>query len=172
MRARWLLVPLTAIALTASATAAGAAPGGLDPNFGHGGIAITNGFGTPGDAAMQSNSDILVVVDSTFPTSEFHYVAGQIARDAANAIAVEPNGDVVVGGVHWLGSAVFGVARLTPGGTLDSTFGSGGTLTTTIQGDDAVSTLLPEPNDEIVAVDFTEDNSAGVSGVALARYFG
>ena len=111
-------------------------------------------------------------VDSSFPTSEFHYVAGQTARDAANTIAVQPNGDIVVGGVHWLGTAVFGLGRLTSGGVLDSTFGTAGTTTTSIQGDDAIGTLLAEPNNEIVAVGSTEDNSTGVSGVALARYFG
>ena len=111
-------------------------------------------------------------VDSSFPTSEFHYVAGQTARDSADAIAVEPNGDIVVGGSHWFGNAVFGLARLTPGGILDSTFGSGGVLTTTVQGDESVGTVLAQPNNEIVAVGFTENNSTGVSGVALARYFG
>ncbi len=109
-------------------------------------------------------------VDSSFPTSEFHYVAGQTARDSANTIAVEPNGDIVVGGVHWLGTAVFGLARLTSAGVLDSTFGTGGTTTTSIQGYDAIGTLLAEPNNEIVAVGSTEDNSTGVSGVSLARY--
>jgi hypothetical protein len=111
-------------------------------------------------------------VDSTFPSSEFHYVAGHTARDSSDAIAIEPNGDIVVGGAHWLGNAVFGLARLTPGGTLDSTFGSGGVLTTTVQGDESVGTLLAQPNNEIVAVGFTENNSTGVSGLALARYLG
>lgn len=111
-------------------------------------------------------------LDSGFPTSEFHYIAGQTARDSSDAIAIEPNGDVVVGGSHWLGNAVFGVARLSPAGTLDATFGSGGTTTTTIQGDESVAALLAQPNNELVAVGFTENNSTGVSGVALARYLG
>lgn len=111
-------------------------------------------------------------VDSSFPTAEFHYVAGQTARDSSRAIAVEPGGEIVVAGSHWLGTAVFGLARLTAGGSLDTTFGSGGTLTTTIQGDESVGSLLVQSNGEIIAVGFTEDNSTGVSGIALARYFG
>lgn len=111
-------------------------------------------------------------LDSSFPTAQFHYLAGQTARDSSDAIAVEPNGDIVVAGSHWFGNAVFGLARLTPSGALDSTFGSGGELTTTVQGDESVGSLLAQPNNEIVAVGFTENNSTGVSGVALTRYLG
>ncbi|MBV9338164.1 MAG: hypothetical protein JO243_19930 [Solirubrobacterales bacterium] len=110
-------------------------------------------------------------LDSSFTSNPFHYLTGVTARDGSNAIAIEPNGDVVVGGSHWLGTAVLGLARLTPGGSLDPTFGSQGVLTTTVQGDESVGTLLAQGNN-IVAVGFTEDNSTSTAGVALARYLG
>jgi Domain of unknown function (DUF5122) beta-propeller len=70
-------------------------------------------------------------------------------------------------------TSTFGVARFTSTGALDTTFGSAGTPTTDIQGDESVAGgLLVQPNGEIIAVGFTENNSTGVSGVALARYTG
>lgn len=110
-----------------------------------------------------------------FASSEIHYspLDPNSSRDSGNEIAVEPNGDVVVAGGRFLDTSVFGLARFTSTGALDTTFGSGGTLTTDIQGDEVADAgLLVQPNGDIVAVGFTEDNSTGVSGVALARYVG
>lgn len=110
-----------------------------------------------------------------FAASEIHYtpVNPNSSRDSGSEIAVEPNGDVVVAGAHFLGNSLFGLARFTVTGALDPTFGSAGTLTTDIQGDESVDAgLLIQPNGDIIAVGFTEDNSTGVSGVALARYIG
>jgi len=64
-------------------------------------------------------------VASSFTTSEFHYVSGQAAHDGCNAIVVEPNGDIVVGGGHFRGTSVFGLERLPSTGTVDTTFGRG-----------------------------------------------
>ncbi|MBV8987575.1 MAG: hypothetical protein JO372_03340 [Solirubrobacterales bacterium] len=111
----------------------------------------------------------------SFASSEIHYSASNpnSSRDSGSESAVEPNGDVVVAGARFLGSSVFGLARFTPTGALDTTFGSAGTVTTDIQGDESVDAgLLVQPNRDIIAVGFTENNSTGVSGVALARYIG
>jgi len=110
-----------------------------------------------------------------FSASEIHYAPTDpnSSRDSGSEIAVEPNGDAVVAGAHFLGNSVFGLARFTATGALDTTFGSAGSLTTDIQGDESVDAgLLIQPNGDIIAVGFTEDNSTGVSGVALARYVG
>ena len=111
----------------------------------------------------------------SFTASQIHYSAinPNSSRDSGSEIAIEPNGDVVVAGARFLGNSVFGLARFTPTGALDTAFGAGGTLTTDVQGDESVdAALLAQPNGEIIAVGFTEDNSTGVSGVALARYLG
>jgi uncharacterized delta-60 repeat protein len=94
------------------------------------------------------------------------------ARDGAAAIAVQANGQAVAGGSHFLGTGVFGLARVNPDGTLDSAFGSGGTLTTTFNGDEGVGALVIQPDGKIIAVGFSENNTTGHVFIALARYNG
>jgi uncharacterized delta-60 repeat protein len=94
------------------------------------------------------------------------------ARDSAAAVAVQANGQAVVGGSHFLSTAVFGLARLNPNGSLDTGFGAGGTLTTTFNGDDAAGALLVQPDGKIIAAGFSENNSTGHVFIALARYNG
>jgi hypothetical protein len=64
---------------------------------------------------------------------------------------------------------VFGPARVNADGTLDPAFGTGGVLTTRIQGDDLVSLLVIQPDGKILAVG-TSQNAADVMELALARY--
>jgi uncharacterized delta-60 repeat protein len=94
------------------------------------------------------------------------------ARDSASAAAVQASGQAVVGGSHFLSTAVFGLARVSPGGALDGAFGAGGTLTTTLNGDDGVGALVIQPDGKIIAVGFSENNSTGDVFIALARYNG
>src|SRR6266550_2463262 len=63
------------------------------------------------------------------------------ARDSAGAVAVQANGQAVAGGAHFLSTSPFGLARVNPDGTLDTGFGSGGVLTTTFNGNEAVETV-------------------------------
>ncbi len=94
------------------------------------------------------------------------------ARDSASAVAVQPNGQIVAGGAHFLGTSPVGVARVNADGSLDAGFGSGGTLTTTIQGNESASALLIQADGKIIAVGYSENNSTGVTDVALVRYLG
>ena len=94
------------------------------------------------------------------------------ARDGAAAVAVQPNGPAVVAGSHFLATSVFGVAGVNPDGTLDTSFGTGGVLTTSFNGDDGASALLIQPDGKIVAVGFSENNATGHVFIALARYNG
>lgn len=97
---------------------------------------------------------------------EFHYT-GTTGEDGASGIAVQPNGQAVVGGSHFLDTAVFGLDRVNTNGSPDTTFGTDGTITTDIQDDDAVGELVIQPNGDIVAAGASEDNSTGQVGVAL-----
>jgi Domain of unknown function (DUF5122) beta-propeller len=63
-------------------------------------------------------------------------------------------------------------ARLDANGSLDSTFGTGGVLTTSFQGSDTGLAVLIQPNGDIVAIGSSEDNATGVTDIALARYLG
>jgi uncharacterized delta-60 repeat protein len=89
-----------------------------------------------------------------------------------NGVAVQPNGQIVVGGAHFLATSPVGLARLNTDGSLDTTFCTSGTLTTTIQGNEAAQALLLQPDGKIIAVGFSENNSTGVADVLLARYLG
>lgn len=109
-------------------------------------------------------------LDSAFSSPMLHYVAGMTAQDSAGAIAVEPNGQIVFGGSHFFATSVFGLARVNSNGNIDPPFGTGGVVTTDFQGDDGIDTLLTQPNGDIVAVGDSEDNSTGVTDVAMARY--
>jgi uncharacterized delta-60 repeat protein len=111
--------------------------------------------------------------DPTFnsPAVDYTGVEGS-GRDGANAVALQANGQVVVGGGNFLSTSVFGLARLNADGSLDPGFGSGGVLTTSFFGDEAVSALLIQPDGRIVAVGFAVNNSAGQTFVALACYLG
>jgi uncharacterized delta-60 repeat protein len=94
------------------------------------------------------------------------------ARDSAGAIAVQPNGQAVAGGAHFLATSVFGLAKVNPDATLDSAFGSGGTLTTTFNGDEGAGALVVQPDGKIIAVGFSQNNTTGHVFISLARYNG
>jgi uncharacterized delta-60 repeat protein len=90
---------------------------------------------------------------------------GGNAKNIAQAIAVQSNGQVVVGGLINNASPIFGgLARLDSNGALDTTFGNGGTVTF----DNSVSAVLIEANGDIVAVEAPGAN--GGDGIVLQRY--
>jgi uncharacterized delta-60 repeat protein len=108
-------------------------------------------------------------IASTSPAFDYTGQDGN-ASDFPGAVAVQANGQAVAGGGHFLGTDVFGLARINSGGSLDLSFGSGGTLTTFIQGNDSVGALVVQPDGKIIAVGLSEDNSTGQVDVALVRY--
>jgi hypothetical protein len=57
-------------------------------------------------------------------------------------------------------------------GSLDGSFGTGGSVTTNFQGDDIAHAVLAQPNGDIVAAGDSINNSTGAVDVALARYLG
>jgi len=77
--------------------------------------------------------------DSTFakPSFRFAGTGGSGIEAQPNGIALQSNGDIVVVGLQTTTTQsgtvlVNGLARLTSSGALDSTFGSGGTVTNTV----------------------------------------
>ncbi len=67
--------------------------------------------------------------------------------DTANAVALQPDGKIVVAGTD--GDA-FAVARLMPNGSLDSSFGSGGRTTANCGGSDTANAIALQPDGKIV----------------------
>jgi uncharacterized delta-60 repeat protein len=136
-----------------------AGPGQLDPTFGNGGK-ITLGFGgTVARAtavAVQPDGRIVVVgraqTSSTPASADFAVVrftpdgtldptfgaGGKVNtdffgnEDGANAVALQPDGKIVVGGyaIRASGGMTFALARYGANGQLDAAFGTGGKVVT------------------------------------------
>jgi hypothetical protein len=94
-----------------------------------------------------------------------HISFGAKAKCVGQAMAVQSNGQVVVGGIINDASPRAGsLAKLDTNGDLDSTFGDGGTVTS----DNSVNTLLIEANGDIVAVE--APGPTGGVDIVLQRY--
>jgi uncharacterized delta-60 repeat protein len=109
-------------------------------------------------------------IDSTFnsPTFDFEGEGGSGQFDTLRSVAIQSNGQLVVGGGHGVssgGNIPFGLARFNLDGSFDSTFGNGGIVNTDISGNQGASALLIQSDGKIVAIG--GDNSGGL---ALARY--
>jgi uncharacterized delta-60 repeat protein len=94
-------------------------------------------------------------------------------QDAAQAVAVEPDGRIVAAGTTQgsglgTGAGDFALARYDADGSLDPTFGTAGLVTTDAGGADAVDAIAVQPDGRIVAVGSTLGPSGG--DLALARY--
>jgi len=113
--------------------------------------------------------------DTTFPNPSFHYIGagGPNIEALPQAIAVAPNGDLVVAGDQIMfassGDTILnGLARLTPSGELDTTFDNGGTVANSdpsaVSGFNAV---VVQPDGNIVVGGVTTSNE-----LFLSRYLG
>jgi uncharacterized delta-60 repeat protein len=156
-RWRWraALGAMSSLALLAGVVpAASAAPGTLDVSFGAGG-ALRSNFGGTYDwayaTAIQPDGRILAAgVSDARGTYDFALARYTSAHDLdpsfghggvvltdfghsydwAYALALQPDGKIVVAGVSDAsGSKDFALARFSPNGTLDRTFGDGGLVT-------------------------------------------
>lgn len=172
------------------ATQAAAQSGNLDPSFGNAGkVFVHFDFGGTladlgSDVALQSDGKIVVVgnvdtssggpdfgiarlspsggLDSTFGAAGRVGVAfnlGQLNFDLATAVAVQPDGKIVVGGYvssPALGDFDVAVVRLLPNGSLDPSFSGDGKVVVPLalggDGFDAVDDMLIQPDGKIVLV--------------------
>ena len=177
----------------------------LDATFGTGGIVRTDFAGNIDQAnavVVQSNGQI-VAAGSSFSSSktvEDFIVArynangsldkrfgknGKITTDffhnvdVINALAVQPDGKIVVAGFAQLAGTggtprVVAVARYRSDGQPDTTFGNGGAITTSFGGNFAsASAVMVQPDGKIVVagtVDFNPDLPTSGLDFALARY--
>ena len=164
--------------------------GVLDNTFGTGGK-VTTGFGNNDKAyavAVQSDDKIVLAghngnsfalarynldgtLDDTFGSvvsgttrsgKVTTDIAGSIVSDVANAVAIQPDGKIVAAGFSWLN---FALVRYNANGTLDTSFGTGGKVTTDIAGaaDKAYGVAI-QADGKIVAA------GQGGSSFALVRY--
>ena len=92
-------------------------------------------------------------------------------NDAANAVAVQPNGQVLTGGYADSGTTRdFVLARFNPNGALDAGFGLGGSVYTSLgqYGEEATSMLL-QRDGKVVLAGWAR-KADGTKSIALARY--
>jgi uncharacterized delta-60 repeat protein len=166
-----------------------------DTSFGIGGIATTD-LGGAGDkahdAALTPDGGIVAVGETDAPgiqKQDFAVVRylpdgkpdaafdgdGIVTTDfsgrgdIANAVAVQPDGKIVVAGFATSASGIgsdFALARYNPDGTLDTSFDGGGIVTTDFGAlsDDDARALVIQPDGRILVV-----GTAG-EDIALARY--
>lgn len=190
---RVIVVALLAAVLLGGVTMH-AAEGYLDPSFGTGGI-VTTDISNNNDAAKSvaiQPDGMIVVAGSSGHKPQSNLVAARYeedgtldtnfgvngivtttiqASDFGNSVAIQPDGMVVVvGGSCNLPESVcyFAVTRYTITGTLDSTFGAGGIVTTAIGNMSQAHSVIVQSDGRIVAVgnSWSNDNS----DFAVARY--
>ena len=119
------------------------------------------------DTSFGANANGRAFVDHA-PTGE----------DQANDLALQTDGKIIVAGYRGSflnNSATFALARLLANGTLDNSFGTGGTVTTdfgAFPGDFSagINAVAVQRDGHIVAVGSTRDNQFNSSDVVLARY--
>lgn len=96
----------------------------------------------------------------------------------ANAIALQPDGRILLGGSADLGDITprpdFLLLRYLPNGKPDATFGASGVVTTKVSGSSDIANAVAYMNDDRIVVAGTADNGDDLHGsnidVAIARY--
>jgi hypothetical protein len=112
--------------------------------------------------------------DSTFADPSFHFegTGGDGIEAIPNALAVQTDGDIVVVGVQTTSTQsgttnVNGLARLTPSGALDPTFGSGGVVANSVpSGTEGLYAVIIDAQGRIDTVGIANSNTA----VFVSRY--
>jgi uncharacterized delta-60 repeat protein len=185
------VIVLWAVAVRLSGPA-WAAAGDLDPTFGAGGK-VTTDFGDQDDVAF----GVAVKVDGAivaagrafqgFHRSHYDFALAQYQPDGtldptfgsggkvttdffggddwANAVAIQGDGKIVAAG---LAGCDFALARYTPDGSLDPTFGTGGKVTTDFGYCTQAYAVAIQSDGEIVAAGYAPTGTA--IDFALARY--
>jgi uncharacterized delta-60 repeat protein len=188
-----IVLGLAALPAALIAPAAQAAPGDLDPTFGSGGV-VTTPIGPDVDSAygvaVQSDGKIVVVgrssngsnldfavvrytttgaLDSTFGSGGKVTTAVGSGEDVPSAVAIQSDGKIVAAGYTSNGTtSEFALVRYTTSGTLDSTFGTGGKVTTVIGSSSVATAVAIQSDGKIVAAGYSRIGST--HDFALVRY--
>ncbi|HKD19587.1 MAG TPA: S-layer homology domain-containing protein, partial [Thermoanaerobaculia bacterium] len=168
--------------------------GTLDAAFGTGGLVTTSFFGNDDEAfavAIQPDQKIVVAgyaanaapeialarynsngsLDATFGSGGLATASILGNDDRALALAIASDGKIVVTGYALGATRQFAVARFKPDGTLDTSFGTGGTSTTSVGGiDDEAHAVTLSADGRITAGGFAVGSTTGPD-FAIVRYF-
>ena len=160
---------------TLTATSTGATVDTTNDQFVFGQNVAQNADGTLSDVEIQRFTTAGTLA-STTGAFTFAGTSGSV-RDDVGPVTVLPNGQALLLGVHAIGatsadslSAVWAFARSNPDGTLDSTFGTGGTALTSVSLDGGgFSALFPQSDGTAIAVGVGTVSSTQ-SGLVIARF--
>jgi uncharacterized delta-60 repeat protein len=172
--------------------------GRLDASFGAGGKVATDFFGNGAGAealGIQPDGRIVVVGVAVSNTSAADFAAARynsdgspdesfgaggklsvpsFGHDEANALALQPDGRILVAGTlfNGLGGFDFGLMRFNEDGSLDENFGKTGRVTTDFSGSsEGVFDVALQADGRIVAVGTTVSSTNPlVANFAIARY--
>ena len=187
LRPLMALYVLLTLSLVTPVLVALAAAGDLDPTFGTGGK-VTTDFGGDDAAfavALQNDGKVVVAGFAILPGSEWRFAVGRYdangaldstfgaggkvttdlgGANLAHSVAIQSDGKIVAAGDSAGG---FALARYTINGSLDSTFGSGGKVTTPFGFTAAGRSVAIQSDGKIVVAGLV-----GISAidVAVARY--
>ncbi len=166
-------MPLTA---TASVTVTSASPGSLDAPFGNGGVVVTNNGGEVYDMAIQPVDGKIIVVGNGFQVVRYNtdgtldrvFNNAGLADQTATSVAVDAQNRILVTGY---GNGDFTLVRYNPNGTVDTSFGSGGVVSTQFGpgGANAWSVAIDAQGRIVVAGDAI-GTAAGDTDFVVARY--
>ncbi len=110
-------------------------------------------------------------VDTSFQSPLFDFItsAQDQFQQIGQAVVEQADAKVVMGGVAQAVDAVtmFGLARFTPLGAFDGTFGSGGITVSTLDGNDELTALGLQSNGDILAAGLSLTSTGGA---VVARY--
>jgi uncharacterized delta-60 repeat protein len=186
-----VLILMLLLGMAVSAPGAHAAAGALDPTF-NGDGSVTTPVGTGDDfanaVAVQPDGKIVVagfhylslsdtdfvvarytrsgVLDPTFSTDGIVTTSFGAGFDHAQAVAIQPDGKIVVAGASFNGD--FALARYTTTGGLDSSFDGDGKVTTPIASTEQALAMALQPDGKIVAAGWSIVGST--YDFAAARY--
>ena len=173
--------------------------GTLDTSFNGTGIVVTDLLGTNTNdfayaASLQPDGKIVAAGAINTGTSDFavaRYNAngtldtsfgagGHVitsigsSADEAHGLGIQPTGKIVVAGWSVQDSRKndFAVVRYLTSGSLDTTFGTSGIVTTTIQptSDDLANTMTLQPDNQIIVAGSSDNGTASRFDFAMARY--
>ena len=164
--------------------------GTMDSTFGKNGMVISNI--SSGDdriaavtlqrdgkivAAGSANTDFGVArylpngePDRSFGANGIVIKSLQNGEDLAQGVTIQPDGKIIVAGSSFNGDNFdFAVARFTPEGRLDKTFGKEGIVLTPVgDGDDKVNALALQPDGKIILAGSSDNGAA--NDIALMRF--
>ena len=175
-------------------TVAQAADGAADLTFGNGGSVMTDFSGNYDwitDVLVQSDGKILAVggaetaddtdhfalarynsdgsLDQSFGT-EGKVIATDARLEVATSVAVLPEGKILVAGSAYDGGSDFGLARFNSDGSIDSSFGSFGTVITNLGGADDCSSVIVQPDGKILLAGDGGQGNRQASSFMVVRY--